>query len=65
MRPLDIALCLFVMLPDCKYGGSLTANNKESFDKLRWEDDRSKPTWEEVQDYWINNQGAFDEFYNN
>jgi len=65
MRPLDIALCLHLLVLEAKYGGSLTANNKESFDKLRWEDDRSKPTWEEVQDYWINNQGAFDEFYNN
>ncbi len=46
---MDIALCIEKLLPAAKYGGSTTANTKEAYDKLRWEDERNKPTWEELQ----------------
>ncbi len=47
---IDIALGIEALLPAAQYGGSTTDNTKECFDNLRWEDDRPKPTWKQVQD---------------
>jgi hypothetical protein len=63
MRPLDIALCLHLLVPNAQYGGSLTANTESSYEDLRWGDNRPKPTWQELQAYWIENQEAFNGFY--
>ena len=49
---MDIALCIEKLLPAAKYGGSTTANTKEAYDKLRWEDERKKPTWQDILDVW-------------
>jgi hypothetical protein len=65
MRQLDIALCLHLLIPNAQYGGSLTVNTEASYEALRWEDNRPKPTWQEAQNYWIENQEAFNEFYTN
>ena len=46
---LDVATALDVLVPAAKYGGSLTANTREAFDALRWEDDRPKPSWADVE----------------
>ena len=45
---MDIALCIERLVKSAKYGGSTTANTKEAYDKLRWEDIRKKPSWEEL-----------------
>ena len=50
---MDIALGIEALLPAAHYFGSTTANTKESFDNLDWQDERSKPTWKQVQDAYI------------
>ena len=45
----DVATALETLVPAAKYGGSLTANTREAFDALRWEDDRPKPSWDDVE----------------
>jgi hypothetical protein len=50
---IDIALTLDKLVPAAQYGGSLVLNIKESYDALRWEDSRSKPTWEQIENEWV------------
>ena len=50
---IDIALVLDDLVPEGNWQGSVTDNTKESFDNLRWNDNRPKPTWEEVEDRWL------------
>jgi hypothetical protein len=50
---LDVALSIEALLPGAQYFGSLTENNKESFDDLNWQDSRPKPTWKQIQDAWV------------
>jgi len=45
---MDVALTLDRLVPGAKYRGSLTANTQEAYEKIRWEDKRVKPTWEEL-----------------
>jgi hypothetical protein len=47
---IDVALGIEALLPAAEYFGSTTANTKECFDELNWQDKRTKPTWKEVQD---------------
>ena len=47
---MDIALGIEALVPAAQYFGSTTANTKQSFDDLDWQDERSKPTWKQVQD---------------
>jgi hypothetical protein len=47
---MDIALAIEALIPSAEYFGSTTANDKSSFDNLTWVDQRSKPTWKQVQD---------------
>ena len=42
---MDIALALDVLLPKAEYFGSTTGNQKQDFDALTWNDQRTKPTW--------------------
>jgi hypothetical protein len=49
---MDVALAIELIYKDAQWGGSLTDNSKESFDALRWEDERTKPTWKQLQDAW-------------
>ncbi len=49
---MDIALAIENLLPACKYGGSTTENTKAQYDSLRWEDERTKPTWNEILASW-------------
>lgn len=48
---IDIALTLFEN--NYLYGGSVTDNTEESYNLIRWEDARKKPTWEELNLEWI------------
>ncbi|WP_027369148.1 DUF4376 domain-containing protein [Desulfocurvibacter africanus] len=50
---MDIALALGSLVPGARFGGSLTANTREAYDALRWEDGRSKPTWSELEAAWL------------
>lgn len=49
---MDVALTVEALVPAAEYGGSTTRNTKYSFDKLRWEDSRKKPTWKELEAAW-------------
>lgn len=49
---MDIALVLDRLTPGAAYFGSLTDNTKEAFDKIRWHDPRTKPTWKEMKAKW-------------
>lgn len=45
---MNIALAIEKLLPSAEYGGSLTDNTRESYEALRWEDKRPKPSWSEI-----------------
>jgi hypothetical protein len=47
---IDVALGIEALLPAAQYFGSTTANTKECFDNLNWQDTREKPTWEAIQE---------------
>ena len=47
---MDVALGIEALLPAAEYFGSTTANNKDCFDNLDWQDSRLKPTWNQIQD---------------
>jgi len=47
---MDIALGIEALLPAAQYYGSTTTNTKEAFDELNWQDNRLKPSWEQIQD---------------
>ena len=47
---MDLALGIEALVPAAQYFGSTTANTKEAFDNLDWQDERAKPTWEQVED---------------
>ena len=47
---MDIALGIEALLSSAQYFGSTTANTKQSFDNIDWQDEREKPTWKQVQD---------------
>jgi len=49
---MDIAYALDLILPAAQYGGSLTDNTREAFDALRWEDEREKPAWADLEAAW-------------
>jgi hypothetical protein len=49
----DIALCIEELIGiGAKYFGSTTANTKECFDDLVWNDNRTKPKWEDILICW-------------
>ncbi len=50
---LDVALAIEALLPAAEYFGSTTANTKECFDNLQWQDNRPKPNWKQIQDAWV------------
>jgi hypothetical protein len=50
---MDVALALEALVPAACRGGSLTDNTREQYDALRWEDERPKPTWAELESAWV------------
>jgi hypothetical protein len=50
---MDLALAIEKIYPNAQYFGSTTENSKTEFDNLNWLDERSKPSWKQVQDAWI------------
>jgi hypothetical protein len=51
---MDVALAIELAVPQAKYGGSTTSNTEAQFNSLRWEDERKKPTWAELEQAWLN-----------
>ena len=51
---MDIALILDSLVPGGQWQGSVTANTEEAYNNIRWNDERDKPTWEEIQAEWVN-----------
>ncbi len=51
---MDIPLILDYLVPKAEYLG--VPADEASYNALRWNDSRSKPTWQEVQDCWTNNE---------
>lgn len=49
---MNIAFVLDKLVPGGDWQGSLTSNTRESYDSLRWSDDRKKPTWDEIIEAW-------------
>ena len=50
---MDIAIVLDRLIPGGDWQGSITENTEEVYNKIRWNDDRTKPTWEEMVAAWI------------
>ena len=46
---MDIALAIEHLVPQAKYGGSVTANTKEAYEAITWNADRKKPSWSDIQ----------------
>lgn len=46
---LDVAAALDFLVHAAEYEGSLTANTKDAYDALNWQDARPKPSWEEIE----------------
>ena len=51
--PVDVALMIEKVVGlGAQYRGSVTANTKEAFDAIRWDDSRPKPLWRQMTDAW-------------
>ena len=50
---MDISLTIEKLVPSAQYFGSLTSNTKEDYDKLDWQDQRTKPEWKDLQNVWV------------
>jgi len=50
---MDLALAIEKIYLNAQYFGLTDENSKEQFDNLNWQDERSKPTWKEIQEAWI------------
>lgn len=49
---MDIALVIDRLLPAANYSGSLTDNTETVFNALTWDDERTKPSWQDILDEW-------------
>ena len=49
---MDISWTLNALIPAAQYGGSLTDNTQEAYDKILWEDTRTKPSWQYLTSEW-------------
>lgn len=55
---MDLALAIDQLIPGARYSGSCTANDYAAFIALIWEDQRAKPTWEQLLGSSTTAQGA-------
>jgi hypothetical protein len=53
---MDVAIALEILVPAACRGGSLTDNTRAQYEALRWEDERPKPTWAELESAWAAQQ---------
>jgi hypothetical protein len=50
---MDVALCIEELVgTGAKYFGTTTDNTEECFNELTWNDERLKPTWEDILVCW-------------
>ena len=49
---MNVERCLDKLVPAAKYGGVAFPNTEEAYNSIRWEDERSKPTWQDILDIW-------------
>jgi hypothetical protein len=49
---MDLALAIDNLIPAAEYYGSTNENTKEAYEVLRWEDNRAKPTWNDIVSSW-------------
>ena len=47
-----ISLCIDNLLPAAQYGG-VPGSTEEEYNSLRWGDERTKPTWKQIQAVWL------------
>lgn len=52
----DIRIGIDALVPQAVYFGGVEFNTEEEFNALRWEDERTKPSWAEIK-------AASDKFY--
>ncbi len=50
---MDLALAIEKIYLDAQYFGSTAENTKDEFDNLNWQDERPKPTWNQIQNSWV------------
>ena len=48
MQGIDIRLALEQLGTGWQFGGSVTAGTQQAWDDVTWEDERDKPTWQEL-----------------
>ena len=48
---MDIALRWKKCFPGSQYGGCFVENTREEYEAIEWEDERGKPTWDELAGY--------------
>ena len=53
---MDISWTLNALIPAAQYGGSLTDKTQEAYDKILWEDTRTKPSWQDLTSEWPNHE---------
>ncbi|MGX9570797.1 tail fiber assembly protein [Pseudomonas sp. CFBP 5748] len=53
---MDVSMAIEWLVPAAQYFGSLTDNTRDSFEMLSWNDERPKPTWENVEFAWEESQ---------
>lgn len=45
---MDIAITIEKLVPTADYFGSVTSNDEAAYAAIQWNDERPKPTWEEI-----------------
>lgn len=53
---MDIAICLDRLVPAADYFGSTNSIDETAYDNLVWNDQRSKPSWQDIQAEWTEYQ---------
>lgn len=49
---MDVAIAIELIHKDAIWFNCVTGNTQEEYDELRWEDERPKPTWAELEAAW-------------
>ena len=49
---MDVALAIELIYKDAIWFNCVTGNTQEEYEQLRWEDERPKPTWAELETAW-------------
>lgn len=55
---MDVALSLGKLIPNAVYSGSLTANTEDVYNNINWQDERAKPSWDDIENAWTELEDA-------